>query len=1088
MIPLLLAALLLLSGSPSPAAEPDLPCVLCHPSRDRAAFEILSSLPGVSVREESGQAFVCYSCHNGSVVDSRSVLWRGAQHPTAFVPNRPLPKGYPLYSGRRFDCGTCHSPHGKGTVRWLRGSGDGQTSCAGCHPDWAEAHVGRRPGAGAQRAVQALGATLGAGGRMVCGTCHRLHGGQGKALLVTTSAEGKETLCVTCHPEVGSTTVAGGKGRASHPCSSCHEVHAGPSATRKPATVSQRCETCHAGRTDRHLGLPLGSEASQAVRDRGGLVAEGRIGCPTCHKIHGGGGSKLLVADYGARKDDLCRLCHGTLAVKGQPPGLPSQPCADCHASHSAVRLLFTDTEAGPCGRCHPDRGRGGREHPAPGPACSDCHSIHQPAPPAAKKGGLLRISLAGGALCLPCHPNREAPHGPASIVAEAARPGLLGRGLQTGAGGELECTTCHRVHAAPEPRLLRVPRLLSCLYCHPAENPFGPDGPKPGTHPIGVYLRKSQRKTLEAAGAIGETGATLECSSCHPAHREDRPRPGCVSCHAVEAAADSHGGKKGCTACHSIHGTGAPEAACVGCHTSLGEGLHSPKVTLTTSVLSGFGTPGSRAARSTFGCPTCHDPHGTGRHRLRRKDPGGVCLGCHPTKADLLAGPHRPTSDDRQPCTPCHPAHGTAKPPEADPLGSLCRSCHGGDLRVLANHGPSGPPAWKRVNGALPLFDRSGRRNPYGFVSCPTCHDVHLGPGRLSLRKEARDPPDLCLACHAEKASLLGSRHDPRGKGGGAACSVCHPVHGRGDQPPFWTLRSEASGTWNDRMCSPCHGPPADAPSPHGGRGSHPVNIAVPDSLRTTTLPLYDARGGRAGRLVTCSTCHDLHGALGTDGKRIPRYLRRSAANGDLCASCHEQEAAVVGTPHDLTKTRPSAVGPCGPCHAPHRAMERPPLWGLPPGQGDYVPNTACRSCHRQGGPVESKYLLLQYHMKDGEVIRSPRGTIYLQRPMSLLDEWSVRTGAPPIIPLYDRSGRSGPEGNLQCVSCHDPHRWSPLGAFVKPSFGSLAPNVPTRFLRLKDPALAEKSVCAVCHPKDPVERYQKYHQVWEELGAEFQ
>jgi hypothetical protein len=136
----------------------------------------------------------------------------------------------------------------------------------------------------------------------------------------------------------------------------------------------------------------------------------------------------------------------------------------------------------------------------------------------------------------------------------------------------------------------------------------------------------------------------------------------------------------------------------------------------------------------------------------------------------------------------------------------------------------------------------------------------------------------------------------------------------------------------------------------------------------------------------------------------------------------------------------------------------------------------------------VKSEFLLLQYHMKDAETVLSPRGTIYLQRPMTLLDEFAVRAAKPPVLPLFNQRGQASPEGNLQCISCHDPHLWSPLGAFVKPGFGALAPNVPTHFLRLKDPSAVERSVCAVCHAADTVDRYQKYHEVWEELGSEFQ
>jgi predicted CXXCH cytochrome family protein len=390
-------------------------------------------------------------------------------------------------------------------------------------------------------------------------------------------------------------------------------------------------------------------------------------------------------------------------------------------------------------------------------------------------------------------------------------------------------------------------------------------------------------------------------------------------------------------------------------------------------------------------------------------------------------------------------------------------------------------------VEEKLPLFDQSGKRNPYGFVTCPTCHDVHQGPEGRAMRLEDRDPPRLCLSCHVEKTSLLGSTHDPRGEGEGASCDLCHPVHSEGEWPPLWELRVEGHGSWNDRKCSPCHGPPEDEPVPHAGPGSHPTDVSLRGDMKSPHLPLYDPLGGVPGRLLTCSTCHDLHGTPDASGGVLPNYLRTDNRSGQLCGGCHAEEMAVVGTPHDLHDQGFSDLGPCGPCHTAHQAATPRYLWGMEPAAGDYLPNTLCRSCHLQGGMVQGEFLLLQHHMKDAETLRSPRGTIYLQRPMLMLDEWALKTGKPPVIPLYQKNGDAGPDGNLQCVSCHVPHQWSPMGPFLKPGFGSVGPNVPTRFLRLRDARAAELSACAVCHPDDSVQRYQRYHHVWEDLGEEF-
>jgi len=165
------------------------------------------------------------------------------------------------------------------------------------------------------------------------------------------------------------------------------------------------------------------------------------------------------------------------------------------------------------------------------------------------------------------------------------------------------------------------------------------------------------------------------------------------------------------------------------------------------------------------------------------------------------------------------------------------------------------------------------------------------------------------------------------------------------------------------------------------------------------------------------------------------------------------------------------------------HGANEEKYLWRYSSKEKDgYLPNRLCRTCHKIGGIVDTSELL-QYHMMDAEPIKTARGTSYLQKSMFLYDLGALNSGQDPILPLFDREGNPGPEGNLQCVSCHNAHQWSPLGSFVKPGFGNLAPNVMTNFLKYDDMGLINSSVCASCHGEDVVEHYLKYHEDWEKF-----
>lgn len=985
MICLFLLLVLVLPATVRGAAD-GLPCVLCHPSRDREVFEILSRTPGVLVGSEGSQAFVCLSCHNGSVVDSRDRLLRGGQHPAGVRVGRALPPEYPLYGAGQMTCGTCHSPHGEGpgAARWLRVAPDGVAPCAGCHPD----------------------------------------------------------------------------------------------------------------RRDSHLGRALSPDQASRIRRAGGRPGSvGDVTCLSCHTPHAASGDRLLVAPYGAQRDDLCRVCHPEIPVKGVPAEGQAPSCGQCHAPHGDAPGLLTGGEKGPCIPCHADR-RGPGDHPTARPACAECHSVHSPVKRGGRSVGLLRAPSEGGLLCEPCHPGLGARHRPGSPLGTVDTGPLRARGLVPGAGGALECTTCHRMHGATGTPLLALREEALCLYCHEDANPYGARGIKPGPHPVGVLLRG---RRPAAAGGIPAGGASvLTCTTCHRAHLQTttglaRPDADCLGCHPQRRAAAGHGGVEGCGACHGIHAQTPPARTCVSCHPDAVSGLHRPDQPLGPGSLPAFDGSGARAAVGGMGCPTCHDPHGTGAAKLRRPSPAQTCLACHGGKEAVRAGPHDPVKlgSPADSCGPCHAAHGEQASQSPDPAGDRCRGCHPAQ-EVPENHSPRGAPAWRRLREPLPLFDRDGQRAAYGFVTCSTCHDVHRADGTGALRLSTGPEPRLCLACHSEKATLLETPHGGLGPPARGPCSACHEPHRArgpaGQGPAPWQLRLGAAGSWNDRKCSPCHDPSVGSPQPRGSAGSHPVNVALSREVNPHGLPLFDPLGGPFGRLVTCATCHEVHGVRDAAGKdAIPKFLRKDPREGQLCAWCHPRQGAVVSTPHDLRGTWPGAYGPCGPCHVVHAARGPRALWGLDPAPGGYLPNTLCRSCHRQGGPVQGEFLLLQHHMRDAEDLRTPRGTRYLQRPMTLVDASALRTGESPVIPLYDRDGTAGPVGSLQCVSCHDPHVWSPMGSFIKPGFGSLGPNVSTRFLRLADPAAAGRGACGGCHKADAPERYRKYHLVWGDVGEEF-
>lgn len=971
---LILLAAPLSASADAKSIEADLPCVVCHPSRDRAAYDALKDVPGAAIGSESAQSFVCYSCHNGTVVDDRYLLQVGGQHPDSVEMGVKPPKVFPLYEGK-VECGTCHSPHGEtsSAKEWLRTANDGVSTCAGCH-----------------------------------------------------------------------------------------------------------------GKHDAHIGRPLDSSylSEQVALYGGRLDSAGNIVCLTCHKPHGALAPKLLIENYGPQKDDFCRICHYSLSVKGNFAFDKPVYCADCHSPFSKKENMIAGGDKGLCAKCHAAvAAADGKNHEVSSDICSECHSMHNPVLSEGAAFGLLRLPMTGGMLCKQCHETIGPRHNGLKETLDPVDSWLAeARGMRLEEVGGVVCSTCHKSHEAKDDPLLAVSGDIICLYCHPAQNPYGPNGIKPETHSVSVPLSEEQQTRLP----LNDKGAekVLFCLACHSAHGSpptvDIP---CLDCHSNKAQSAEHGGLKGCSACHSVHGDVPPVVKCEGCHEEAanisGHG-HDSNV----DEMPAYDALGRRVPWGGTRCPTCHDPHGKGKNMLRVKSFSALCLTCHEDKKLINGGPHdgkviSPQTDDS--CEPCHSIHASYMDDSTDPMGEVCQVCHGNELKSQMGHGPKGSPVWKILEGKLPLFDRSGERNPLGFISCPSCHDVHRGKGDGAMRAGRKDPAKLCLLCHPEKKSVLGTSHSKNAAGEEVDCVLCHKMHYRGDIFSIQDSEAAALGSWNDRKCSRCHKFADRKNSKFAGNRSHPVNVPLEMGVQSP-FPLYDPLGGRAGRLVTCSSCHDVHGIMG-GSEMLPFYLRTGTSVSELCLGCHTKQTSILGTQHDLKSKSSEGSGPCGTCHVVHGANEEKYLWRYSSKEkDDYLPNRLCRTCHKIGGIVDTSKLL-QYHMMDAESIKTVRGTSYIQKAMFLYDQVALNYGADPILPLFDRQGNSGPEGSLQCISCHDVHQWSPLGPFVKPGFGNLAPNVTTKFLEHDDMELINNSVCVSCHGEDVVEHYLRYHEDWEKF-----
>jgi hypothetical protein len=183
------------------------------------------------------------------------------------------------------------------------------------------------------------------------------------------------------------------------------------------------------------------------------------------------------------------------------------------------------------------------------------------------------------------------------------------------------------------------------------------------------------------------------------------------------------------------------------------------------------------------------------------------------------------------------------------------------------------------------------------------------------------------CLACHPDKAPVVGSDHDLRdGASGtlaedleaGGMCLACHGMH-QSDDWNGWDgpLGGPASESKAVRACLGCH----QAGNARGAAvvqaWDHPGDLLLTTAKvpwrNTGELPLYDDRGRptddtQIGQ-ITCLTCHDAHvwspkrgGTSGRGEGDTQTSFLRDGWEG-FCSGCHGEEAlAVYRYFHDLS------------------------------------------------------------------------------------------------------------------------------------------------------------------------------------------
>ncbi len=741
---------------------------------------------------------MCFSCHDGSVKDSRVRMNNESGHKTDMPPpaNMKIPKIFPLDEDGKMQCSTCHTAHGvpsgkgKKTTIFMRTSNKDSAMCRMCHDDMdGGLEAGHHPMGSVQKKIPrkliSLGAVTGQGkNQVVCETCHTAHGSPYAGFLI--DSPGDSALCLDCHTDKNIFTPAGKKNPT-------HVINVFPRKAKIPPGLIKK-------------GAKLGYK--------------GVITCQTCHKVHNNKIERQLLLIKKDKKSTLCLTCHSD-------------------------KKYLADTKHNLMHSAPLEKNLQGQTAAQAG-VCSACHLPHQAARTlSGKKDYTTR-------LCLSCHGLGK--------ISEKVNLSAKTHPLMVSPFNKKEKDRVLKVTDVKKSKL-RLPLFnklglqdkngqMTCATCH---NPHGS-----GADSIKGIAQKSA-KGYKTTYFLREQAPDI-CAECHRSkfsiartkHDLAKVRPEsknilnqipaeaglCGNCHSV------HGGHKGFLWAREIvmQDGGVPQDLCLSCHSEKGIAgekairNYSHRINISpfdkglNTTLPLFENNGKISKNGVMTCRTCHDPHRrdplktfAGDHydtegnsqnsflRLENSPSPKLCENCHPDKAYLaktdhdlrITAPFSKNISDQSPaesgvCGVCHLVHNSKNQivlwardfgAGSSPMEKMCNSCHRKDgsaknkIPEISSH-----PEDKLIINVgrdnkerpdfFPIFHQtSGELITVGDISCPSCHNAHQWYSRIPakgqginvkgnatnsfLRSQALSV--LCTDCHGPEALLrIKYFHDP--------------------------------------------------------------------------------------------------------------------------------------------------------------------------------------------------------------------------------------------------------------------------------------------------------------------------------------
>jgi len=465
------------------------------------------------------------------------------------------------------------------------------------------------------------------------------------------------------------------------------------------------------------------------------------------------------------------------------------------------------------------------------------------------------------------------------------------------------------------------------------------------------------------------------------------------------------------------------------------------------------------RAGGGRLYCGSCHTPHD--------RPEGGEALGEGRRNPWL-----RKANPDSAFCIACHASRKTTEQDKKDETTRTWNHPLGIAMKAPPEAGAEGYAQREELQKGLPetLAARGARLGGKGQLICQTCHQVHGGEG-ASLLVDGMEAAKLCVSCHQSQHSR--DAEQARRKGvhpvdlkleeevelGGRKikrldCLACHSVH---EAQPGTALLPQGKDARS--LCRSCHDRQSAKDKDEAKRkGVHPVNAKLDEVVELA---------GRKLDNMDCRSCHSVH-----DGVKNTPSLVEEHRNGKLCQACHENQAKLTDTDHDLReqprerrsrlKESYAEAGLCGACHTLHRGEKALPFLFAGP---EYSPDAAsdmvardrlCMACHHEDNKLDAKPIKDYTHPWKDLVLRSDL----------------------KVMPLLNEQGEVTEFGRIACITCHEPHVWHPgKKAPENPRMddkGNEEGTVFSSFLRRKS---VGNGFCVSCHGLEAKYKYKYYH-----------